>query len=352
MPKFFFISKKYCTFANDMMDTGVVIIGAGPAGSTCANLLKKNGVDCVLVDFQQFPREKVCGGGLTPRAWHLLEEMMPDLDYDYLPVTRQRLFVEGKMRCEIEPSEEQRNVSRKDFDYRLLQRYLQSGGTFLQDSFSRFDEQEEGRILVTMRSGRQIGCRYLVAADGANSRVRKQLLRAYHGNFLFLEQKVEKRDDVLDGEFSARYDHGYYYRFPHKGYDVVGYGAKDASREGFRGLLAELGIAETKICGAYIPVEVVRSDRDNIMLIGDAGGFANRVTYEGLYYALATGRSAAHAIIKGRPFSETNRDLFRRKRREKWMAGLFYSRVGLWLVIAFSRNRHLVKWIYDNVVVT
>ena len=166
-------------------ETTVVIIGAGPAGSTCANLLKEAGVACVLVDFQQFPREKVCGGGLTPRAWYLLEEMMPDLDYDYLPVTRQRLFVEGKMRCEMEPAEEQRNVSRRDFANRLLQRYLQSGGTFLQDSFSRFDEQEEGRILVTLRSGRQIGCRYLVAADGANSRVRKQLLGAYHGNFLF-----------------------------------------------------------------------------------------------------------------------------------------------------------------------
>ena len=66
-------------------ETTVVIIGAGPAGSTCANLLKEAGVACVLVDFQQFPREKVCGGGLTPKAWHLLDNLMPDLNYNYLP---------------------------------------------------------------------------------------------------------------------------------------------------------------------------------------------------------------------------------------------------------------------------
>lgn len=329
-------------------ETTVVIIGAGPAGSTCANLLKEAGVDCVLVDFQQFPREKVCGGGLTPKAWHLLENLMPDLNYNYLPVTRLRLIIDRKVVAEIEPAEELRNVNRREFDNALLQRYLQMDGEFVQDAFSLFEEQEDGNILVTLRSGHQMVCRYLVAADGANSRVRKQLSGPYHGNYLFLEQEVEKRDDVLDGEISARYDHGYYYRFPHQGYDVVGYGTKDASKEGFRKLLAELGIAETKIRGANIPVEVVESRHDNILLIGDAGGFANRLTYEGLYYAIVTGRNASQAIIKGIPFSEANHDIFRRKRREKWITKLFYSRIGLWITKTCSRNQSLVKWLFDK----
>ena len=329
-------------------ETTVVIIGAGPAGSTCANLLKEAGVACVLVDFQQFPREKVCGGGLTPKAWHLLDNLMPDLNYNYLPVTRLRLIIDRKIVAEIEPAEELRNVNRREFDNALLQHYLQMDGEFVQDAFSHFEEQEDGKILITLRSGLQIVCRYLVAADGANSRVRKQLSGPYHGNYQFLEQKVEKRDDVLDGEISARYDHGYYYRFPHQGYDVVGYGAKDASTEGFRKLLAELGIAETKIRGANIPVEVVESQRDHILLIGDAGGFANRLTYEGLYYAIVTGRNASQAIIKGIPFSEANHDIFRRKRREKWITKLFYSPIGLWITKICSRNRSLVKWLFDK----
>lgn len=329
-------------------ETTVVIIGAGPAGSTCANLLKEAGVACVLVDFQQFPREKVCGGGLTPKAWHLLDNLMPDLNYNYLPVTRLRLIIDRKIVAEIEPAEELRNVNRREFDNALLQHYLQMDGEFVQDTFSHFEEQEDGKILVTLRSGHQMVCRYLVAADGANSRVRKQLSGPYHGNYLFLEQEVEKRDDVLDGEISARYDHGYYYRFPHQGYDVVGYGAKDASKEGFRKLLTKLGIAETKIRGANIPVEVVESRHDHILLIGDAGGFANRLTYEGLYYAIVTGRNASQAIIKGIPFSEANHDIFRRKRREKWITKLFYSPIGLWITKICSRNQTLVKWLFDK----
>ena len=79
-----------------MKETDVVIIGAGPAGSVCGNLLKEAGVDCVLVDFQKFPRDKVCGGGLTPKAWHLLEEMMPDLKYAYNPIRQVRMLIDGK----------------------------------------------------------------------------------------------------------------------------------------------------------------------------------------------------------------------------------------------------------------
>ena len=330
-------------------DVPVVIIGAGPAGSVCANLLKGAGTECVLVDFRSFPRDKVCGGGLTPRAWHVLEDMMPDFQYDYVAVKRYRLIVNGRVRAQVEPTDEQRNVCRKDFDNAMLQRFIKSGGEFIQDSFLRFEEQQDGRILVTMRSGLQILCRYLVAADGANSRVRKQLLGPYRGNVLFWEQDVTKGDGVLDGEFSSRYDCGYYYRFPHKDHDVVGYGAKDASLEGFRKLLTDLGIAETRIRGANIPVEVVESGRDDVILIGDAGGFVNKLTYEGLYYALVTGRNAAKAILEGIPFTEANKDIFRRKRREKWITDFFYSRIGLWLVRVLSGNGRFVKFALEKV---
>ncbi len=332
----------------DIRTTEVVIIGAGPAGATCANMLKEAGVDCILVDFQKFPREKVCGGGLTPKAWHLLNEIMPDFNYDYLAVKRMRLIVDGKANPDFFPSEELRTVKRADFDNALLQRYLQMGGVFIQDAFSNFEEDGNKGLLVALRSGKQIHCRYLVGADGANSRVRRELLGPYHGNILFLEQEVDIKDGVLEGELSARYNHGYYYRFPHKGCDIVGYGAKDASKEGFRHLLTDLGVKETKIKGAPIPVEVVESGRDDVILIGDAGGFANRLTYEGLYYALITGFNASIAIKKGIPFGEANKGISHRKRREKWIAELVYSPLGLWIVKACCLNNHFLKWIYDK----
>ena len=330
--------------------TEVVIIGAGPAGSVCANQLRKAGIDCVLVDFATFPREKVCGGGLTPKAYRLLGELMPDFKYEYRSVQRVRLQMGVKCLGEIMPTHELRIVNRKDFDYALLQRYLQQGGVFVQDSFSRFDEQADGRLLVTLRSGRQMLCKYLIAADGANSRVRKQLLGDYHGNVLFMEQYVEPQKDAIMGSVSNDFPNGYFYWFPSIGHDVVGFGDKLlASPVRFRKILRQFGVEETAFKGANIPVEVVQSGRDNIMLVGDAGGFANSLSYEGIYYAMATGYHASRAVIEHKPFSETNHDIFHRKRRERILTNIFYSRFGMIIVrISCALNLRLVRRIFDS----
>ena len=78
---------------NNCLAKDVVVIGAGPAGSMCAYLLKKAGVECVLIDRATFPREKVCGGSLTHKAYTLLAETMPDLKYDYYPVRKLKLIL-------------------------------------------------------------------------------------------------------------------------------------------------------------------------------------------------------------------------------------------------------------------
>ncbi|MBQ7514524.1 MAG: NAD(P)/FAD-dependent oxidoreductase [Prevotella sp.] len=329
--------------------TEVVIIGAGPAGAMCANQLRKAGIDCVLVDFATFPREKVCGGGLTPKAYRLLGELMPDFTYEYRSVQRVSLQMGVEYLGEITPTHELRIVNRKDFDDALLQRYLQQGGVFIQDSFSRFEEQADGQLLVMLRSGRLLVCKYLIAADGANSRVRKQLLGDYHGNVLFMEQYVEPQQDAIMGSVSNDFPKGYFYRFPSIGHDVVGFGDKLTNPARFRKMLQQFGIEETTIKGANIPVEVVQSDRDNIMLVGDAGGFANSLSYEGIYYALATGYHASQAVIEHKPFSETNRDIFRRKRRERLLTSLFYSRLGMIIVrTCFALSNRLVRRIFDS----
>lgn len=71
---------------NNIQHINVLIIGAGPAGSVLSYLLLQSGTDCLLADFATFPREKICGGGLTPKAWRLLDKLMPGIKYDYHPV--------------------------------------------------------------------------------------------------------------------------------------------------------------------------------------------------------------------------------------------------------------------------
>ena len=79
--------------ASGMREVDVVIIGAGPAGSVCGYLLKKAGKNCLLVDHASFPRDKVCGGGMSPRCWKLLHELIPGIKYEYNSVRKFRLMV-------------------------------------------------------------------------------------------------------------------------------------------------------------------------------------------------------------------------------------------------------------------
>ena len=98
----------------------VLIIGAGPAGSVCGSLLKQSGVECTIVDHATFPREKVCAGGLTVKAWRLLDMLLPDIKYDYRPISRMRLQFEDDPVCEFEAEYPIRMTQRKEFDYSLL----------------------------------------------------------------------------------------------------------------------------------------------------------------------------------------------------------------------------------------
>ena len=53
-------------------DADVIVVGAGPGGSAAATFLSRQGLDVLLLEKSQFPREKVCGDGLTPRAVRML----------------------------------------------------------------------------------------------------------------------------------------------------------------------------------------------------------------------------------------------------------------------------------------
>lgn len=157
-----------------MKTTEVLIVGAGPAGSMCGCLLKKAGVDCLLVDHATFPRDKICGGGLTSKCWHLLEHLLPDFHYDFNPVNHITIDIDGKASCEFDIAKPIRIVARKAFDHSLLQHYQSLGGAFMKGAFQTVEESPS-QLIVTLKSGEQIACRYLVGADGSNSRVRHYL---------------------------------------------------------------------------------------------------------------------------------------------------------------------------------
>lgn len=137
-------------------------------------------------------------------------------------------------------------------------------------------------------------------------------------------------------------------------WDVVGLGGAYSSADEIRNLLDSKKIREmvpvndTVLKGAYIPVNTVESPDNQVILIGDAGGFANKLTYEGLYYAIVTGRNASKAIIEGKDFSVVNRELFKKKKRkEVLISDLCFSRLGLWLMKLGARFPNLIKKAFE-----
>ena len=332
-----------------MQKKDVLIVGAGPAGSICGYLLQKAGIDCLLIDHATFPRDKLCGGGLTPKCWKLLDELIPGIQYEYNSITKIRLLVEQHHRCDFTAETELRLVKRKEFDHQLLELYKSIGGEFQQGSFLRYDEQDDG-LVVTLKSGEQVACRYLVGADGSTSTVRHFLSGNRDNGFLILEQYVEKSpDNAIVVGMSKNYDmRGYYYRFPNSEFDAVGFGDESATPEKFRQVLKEKHIPETKLRGCHIYLKNDYPVKDRVILIGDAGGFANRVTSEGIKAAFETARNAAEAIKSGRPFREVNAAMFEKMKKEERFARFFYKPSTIRILGWLCHVPGAVKWCFDR----
>lgn len=334
-----------------MREVDVVIIGAGPAGSVCGYLLKKAGKNCLLVDHASFPRDKVCGGGMSPRCWKLLHELIPGIKYEYNSVRKFRLMVEDHHRCDIETAIEFRLVKRKTFDAQLLEQYKSVGGEFIKGSFLKFKETADG-VVVTLKSGEQIACKYLVGADGSTSSVRHFLTGNNDNGFIIVEQYVEKSpDNALEVGVSRHYDlNGYFYRFPNDEFDAVGYGDQSAGVKKCRQVLQQRGIPESPLRGCHIYLKNDYPLNDRIILIGDAGGFANRTTCEGIKAAFMSASHAAEAITSGRPFREVNARLFKKMKWEETFTKCFFTPSTIWLLGQLCRWPSVVKWCLDRVL--
>jgi geranylgeranyl reductase family protein len=323
----------------------VVVVGAGPAGASCGYWLADAGWDVVVVEKKQFPREKTCGDGLTPRAVRQLADMgLEDALAGSHKYTGLRAYGFGHS-IEMQWPEHPNfpaygyTITRHDLDGLVANRAAAAGATLLQGTeviAPIIDEAAaptalprlEGVTVKDKASGRAraIKARYVVVADGSNSRLGRTLgtsrrrelpmgmaLRGYYSSDRHDDTFIESHLDIRDPEGTVVPGYGWIFPMGDGRVNVgVGLLSTESRWKGintstlmdtFVGYAPESwGLSEATCLGpptgGKLPMGLSVGPRagENVLIAGDAGGVINPFNGEGISYGYETGRLAAAAL--------------------------------------------------------
>lgn len=284
-----------------------IIVGAGPAGCAAAWDLAAAGRRVVLLDRADFPRHKACAGGLTRKSLRALR-------YSVAPVTREivsAVVVEkrrGEARTLASRSPICAMTVRRELDEFCLRQTLGAGARFAR--IGAIAEIETGADGVWVRAGgASFQGRFLIGADGVHSRVRQLVWGDHPGWFrrgFALEANVHPAKDAASDlvfDFGS-VRHGYGWVFPRRDHLNVGLYCEAATEKldrlrlhaWIRGRFEDAGVEQ--LTGQYLGfgAENAPAMEGRVFLVGDAGGFADALTGEGIYGAISSGQAAAAAI--------------------------------------------------------
>lgn len=329
-------------------DAEVIVVGAGPGGSATAFWLAKAGHDVLLLEKTQFPREKVCGDGLTPRSTRQLIRMGIDVSEQAGWLHNKGLRVFGGGRELLLPWPDLASFPnyglvrpRGEFDL-MLAEHAQAAGARLQQQTTVTGPvlDEQGQVVGVEAQGPDgqpltLRSRYVVAADGVSSRIALALgatrnerrplgvaARAYYTapartNDDWLESWLELPAGPPDSQGGQRLLPGYGWVFGMGDGTVnVGVGLLNASKDFGKVNTREVldrwlenmpelaGLTPDARCspvrGAALPMGFNRKPhyQRGLLLVGDAGGMVNPFNGEGIAYAMEAGQLAAEALVQ------------------------------------------------------
>lgn len=303
----------------------VIVVGAGPAGSTASYYIENLRV--LIIDKFDFPRDKACGGGLLnsrdwPAEFANFKNIEPKLKkYSTSSI---KTYWNKMLVADFKPTHFFDQVKRSEFDHLLLKEALsKSNISFQKFNLKKISEsiQESKQGFIISDGTTEIFSRFLIGADGAYSAVSSFLGNpppSINKSGLCLEYDIvcEKKslDVHLIGGFGREI--GYSWIFPTLDGYYVGLGMVRKTRKPLKEYLDELlrwGVEKEflpkdhtirKILGGTDPLKVPKKYCTNkIMLCGDAMGLVNGWSGEGIYYAMKSGK------IAGKTLTENQNDL-------------------------------------------
>jgi flavin-dependent dehydrogenase len=297
-----------------VIECDVLVVGAGPAGCSTAffskYLDKDNKRETVLLERLDNKKylhyHDMCGEGVSEDLFRDISPIKPSCIIEKIRKVREYwpgdIVIETPMNGYI--------IDRPLFLKGIIDQYVKLDGKYIQNSLIEFAEKER-EIKVKMRNGEFIKTKYLIAADGANSLIRKKL--RIEGRVKALIQYVvdkEPEHDTLIFEYDEKWKGDYKWIFPHGETTKVGFPfLKHRDREKIEEtILAK----QTRI----VSFGGIRNNvHGNILLVGDAACYSNPLTKGGIRPGMVSGKMAAEAVINDNPLEYS----------EKWNQSDFAS---------------------------
>ncbi len=290
----------------------VVVVGAGPAGSTAAYCLARAGARVALLERAAFPRDKPCGGGLTERA-------LREVPVDVSPVVEHevdRLELGLRYGKRIERRSRGRLVAmtqRIRLDHHLAEQAAAAGADLRDGTRVTAVREEDGSVVVTTAAG-ELGAAAVIGADGVNgATARSAGLEqpivygvALEGNVANAPARAGRYSGKAVIELGAIAG-GYAWVFPKGDHVNVGVGGWEREGPNLRDhlwrLCDEHGIAREDVeslRGYRLPLRRPGATpaRGRIALVGDAAGLVDPLSGDGMYEAFVSGRLAAAETMR------------------------------------------------------
>ena len=303
-----------------MKNYDVIAIGAGPAGSTAAFKCSSSGFKTLLLELKRLPRTKICGGLLTPACIDLINEEIEkeiperikskpaEIGLYYIPPS-------GKANGKQVFNYKITNIQRSFFDYWLTELAKQAGAEIIDEAkFISFREKNGNLEISVIIRGQPVvfTTKYLIGADGVFSTIRKQITGTdFKKNIATIFQEWYKATCDIENFFYMFWRDSVTplcaYAYPKDELFVLGTGVTPESQltviesmSKFRDWLKyEFNFKPEKLLKREvwaIPFGYICYGEKNIVLVGDAAGFCNAFSGEGIRPAIESGLIAAESV--------------------------------------------------------